>query len=165
MAGTQTKGIGMLLNLYFICKHDDIVLRDPRITHLPLHLHPRVSLHGPSHGHSGHKTEISNSYTSFMVFPSVSLFSSQLSLTLYCISVIFLLLCRGLAFFALCHVNHSKMFALLSVVVPPPLFCFLSLFQLSLCYLFLFFTLCLSGQTISSKSYPWHSSTHIDRIM
>lgn len=44
-----------------------------------------------------------------------------------------------------------------------PLLCFLSLFQLLLCCLFLFFSLCLSGQTISSKPYPWHSSTHTDK--
>lgn len=80
----------------------DVVLRDPGITHLPLHLHPQVSLHSPSHGHSGHKTV---QYTSFMVFPSVSLFSSQLSHFILYLSS-FLLLCRVLAFL-LCVVSTT----------------------------------------------------------
>lgn len=73
---------GLLLSLYFMSASANTVLRDPGITHLLQHRRPRVSLHGPSHGHSGPKTGISNSYTSFMVFPSVSLFSSQLTFLL-----------------------------------------------------------------------------------
>lgn len=38
---------GLLLNLYFMSASANMVLRDPGITHLPLHRHPQVSLHGP----------------------------------------------------------------------------------------------------------------------
>lgn len=74
----------LLLSLYFMSASVNTALRDPGITHLLQHHCPRVSLHGPSHGHSGPKTGISNSYTSFMVFPSVSLFSSPLTFLLLC---------------------------------------------------------------------------------
>lgn len=135
---------GFLLNLYFMSASANMVLRDPGITHLPLHRHPQISLHGLSHGHSGHKTGISNSYTSFMVFPSVSLFYSLLSLSL---SLSFFL--WSSCFFALCRVNHSKMSTLQPIVVHPHCFafCLFSNFCSAVCF-------CSSLSVSVVKPYP-----------
>lgn len=144
----------LLLSLYFMSASVNTALRDPGITHLLQHHCPRVSRHGPSHGHSGPKTGIFNSYTSFMVFPlCFPVFHTTHFFTMW-----------PFCSLTFCRVNHSKIFALQFIVVHPYCFAFrlFSNTRSAICF-------CSSLSVSVVTPYPRNelggSSTHIDKAL
>lgn len=134
---------GLILSLYFMSARAsaNTMLRDPAITHLPQHRRPRVHFMALHMDTEVPKQDYPTatlplwSFPLFLCFPHHSLFCYYVAVLLF--------------YFLSCQPQQD--FCSLVLCCSPPLFCFLSLFQLTHCYLFLFFSLCLSGHSISSK--------------
>lgn len=75
----------------------------------------------------------------------------------------FLLLCRGLAFLLCVVSTTARCLHFCPLLFTPIVLLSVSFPTFALLFVFVLLSYCLSGQTISSKPYPWHSSTHIDK--